>query len=125
MGRCIGSNSRFSALVRVACVLALILVAFAHRPAAFAAEPFDAAAYTLPDGTIPDLCVPGNSGEGDVHATGCEFCRLAATVILPEPRSEFWHLLATGERIAPLAAAFPAPLLAAFLYPVRGPPSLS
>jgi hypothetical protein len=125
MRRCIGSNSRFSALVRVACVLALILVAFAHRPAAFATEPFDAAAYTLPDGTIPDLCVPGNSGEGDVHATGCEFCRLASGVILPEPKSEFWHLLAAGERIAPPASASAIPPLAAFLHPVRGPPVLS
>ena len=111
--------------MRITCVLALVLVAFAHRPVAFAAVPFDAAAYTLPDGTIPDLCVPGDAGKGEVHSTGCEFCRMAGAVILPEPSSEFWRVLAAGERIAPLATAPAIPPLAAFHHPARGPPSVS
>ncbi len=118
-------NSRFVTLVRITCALALLLVAFAHRPVAFAAVPFDVSAYTLPDGTIPDLCVPGNSGSGEVHPTGCEFCRLAVAIILPEPSPEFWRVLAAGERIAPLASAPAIPPLAAFLHPVRGPPTIS
>jgi hypothetical protein len=119
------SYSRFVTLVRITCALALLLVAFAHRPIGFAVVPFDVSAYTLPDGTIPDLCVPGNAGKGEVHPTGCEFCRLAVAVILPEPSPEFWRVLAAGERIAPLASALAIPPLAAFLHPVRGPPAFS
>jgi hypothetical protein len=118
-------NSRFLTLVRITCALALLLVAFAHRPMAFAAEPFDLAAYTLPDGTIPDLCIPVDAGTGEVHPTGCEFCRLAVAVIMPEPSPEFWRVLAAGERIATPASAPAIPPLAAFLHPVRGPPALS
>jgi hypothetical protein len=120
-----GINSRLLTLVRITCALALLLVAFAHRPMAFAAVSFDVSAYTLPDGTIPDLCIPGNAGTGEVHPTGCEFCRLAGAVILPEPSPEFWRVLAAGERIAPLASALAIPPLAAFLHPVRGPPAFS
>jgi hypothetical protein len=119
------SNLRLLTLVRITCALALLLVAFAHRPVAFAAVPFDVTAYVLPDGTIPDLCVPGNAGNGEIHATGCEFCRLASGIILPEPHTEFWRVLAEGERIAPLAAVDPRPLLAASHHPARGPPALS
>jgi len=119
------STFGIQSFVCIACVLALLLVAFAHRPMAFAAVPFDVAAYTLPYGTIPDLCIPGNAGTGEVHPTGCEFCRLAGAVILPEPSPEFWRVLAAGERIAPLATAPAIPPLAAFHHPARGPPSVS
>jgi hypothetical protein len=117
--------SGFQALVRFACVLALLLVAFAHRPMAFAAVPFDVAAYTLPDGTIPDLCVPGNAGKGEVHPTGCEFCRLASSVILPEPDAVRWPALPQDGRVALVRERVPGPRVSAFLHPVRGPPSTS
>lgn len=89
---------------RIACVLALVLVAFAHRPAvAPASAPLAAelAAYVLPDGTVPDLCLPGEEDHGGGLSGHCEFCRIAASVLLPAPPSGVAAvLLHGGERLA-------------------------
>lgn len=110
--------------VRMLCALALVFVAFAHKPVASAyADPIELAAYTLPDGTVPVLCLPG-SGDEDQHksawhGTGCEACRLSASFILPVPP------IASGLKLQPaqsLAIQREAILIARSLYPPSAPP---
>jgi hypothetical protein len=78
----------FARGVRILCVLALVMVGFGHKPvdASSVADLF--AAYTLPDGTLPTLCVTDDSSKSDPGKTpiwhGCEACRLAAAVLIPQ-----------------------------------------
>lgn len=75
-------------LLRLACVFALVMVGFAHKPVpAYPADP-RLPAYELPDGTYASLCI-------DDHGTkphgakdyGCEACRLAGATLVPAPPS--------------------------------------
>ncbi len=79
-------------MVRIICALALLFVAFAHKPPAVAGPSIplnEIAQYTLPDGSLQVLCLPSEDGtvKHDQHdaASGCEACRLAASVLLPAP----------------------------------------
>jgi|GEM_PF-720730 len=78
-------------LVRGLCGLALVLVAFAHQPAAVSGNPgartVDLSAYALPDGSLPQLCISGlgDSGEAGFVLGPCEFCRIAGAFLLPPP----------------------------------------
>ncbi len=72
------------------CALALIMVAFAHQPAAVSGIPgdraTDLAAYALPDGSLPVFCIAGSGdGSGDGFVPGfCDFCRIAGTFMVPQ-----------------------------------------
>lgn len=85
-------SRRWNILVALALTLSLALSAFAHRPMASAVGDLasnlsgDWAQYVLPDGSLPDLCVAaGGDGEGKSAAGSiCEFCRLAAAIVLPQ-----------------------------------------
>lgn len=85
--------STWRAFVRLLCVCALLALAFAHRPIAVQAADLpveELAAYTLPDGTVPVLCLAGTDhGDHEQHSgfgsTGCEACRLSAAILLPVP----------------------------------------
>ena len=92
-------------LLRGLCAVSLALVAFAHQPAAPPSDnAFEAAAFTLPDGTLPTLCVTGPDGDGG-NAPGlehCEFCRLAGSIFLP-------HAACTAETPRRAMAWLPAP----------------
>ena len=111
-------------MVRMLCAVALVLLAFAHKPAAIASEdPIDLAAYTLPDGTVPVLCLPG-SGDQDnhkdaFHGNDCEACRLSASFILSVPP------VASGAKVEPaksLAIEREAVRMARSLFPPSAPP---
>ena len=71
---------------RLALVAVLVMAAFAHRPAAPATGGMslaELAQYVLPDGTLPDLCLPGGERHG---ASGhCEFCLIAGGAAPPCP----------------------------------------
>lgn len=81
--------------VRLICALALIMVGFAHKPPVSDHPVFnlaELAAYTLPDGTVPTLCITvTDDNHSDHHqhdghlAKGCEACRIAAATLLPIP----------------------------------------
>lgn len=123
----IGATAFF---VRLACAMALVFVAFAHPPAeASPVADVDLAAYVLPDGTMPDLCVTMAGEEGDAArlVTPCEFCRIASATVLPVPADA--PLAAVSRDAGPLAAtdaAPPAPARALLpSAPPQGPPSLS
>lgn len=48
------------------------------------------AAYVLPDGSLPDICLTGHDepdGKGGTKSHGCQSCCLAAPVALPTPQS--------------------------------------
>ncbi len=79
-------------MVRIICALALLFVGFAHKPPvtdSYSIPPTEVAQYILPDGTLPVLCLPSQDGKvkHDHHdaASGCEACRLTASVLVPSP----------------------------------------
>lgn len=78
-------------IARILCVLSLVLVGFAHRPVAFVtpAASVDLAAYALPDGSLPALCLAGDTADGKsgAGAAHCEFCRISGSALLPWPQS--------------------------------------
>ena len=72
------------------CALSLLLVAFAHRPLSLTDSvagysDVDVASFILPDGTLPDLCLPGQDGPYHFSAYHCEACRIVSSVDLPSP----------------------------------------
>jgi len=82
---------RFRLLIHFLCICALVLTAFAHRAPAFAeTQLVQTAAYVLPDGSRPTLCVTVADEVGGSHPVShqyqsCEFCRIAGSVALPLP----------------------------------------
>lgn len=118
--------------LRLLCALALMLALALHRPpvASPAGPGIDLAQYTLPDGTVPDLCLTGVGADGTpltaVHRPGCEACRLQAIAALPGPAEglfvrAFYRRLV--QALAPDARrGTPAPLYRLFS---RGPPAPS
>lgn len=121
------SFAKSANLIRLICVLALVMVGFAHKPVA--ADPVSVrfAEYVLPDGKLPTLCLNDISTQpekGMLHDHGCDACRLAAAILMPEAPSigaqavEFSAIVRTVERQYRLALA---------LYPPscgpRAPPS--
>jgi len=80
----------FSTVTRLLCVVALLVVGFAHRmPAASPQPDVDLSAYAMPDGSLPVICQsPTGTDDGSGTAfffSDCEFCRFASTAILPTP----------------------------------------
>ena len=110
-------------MLRTLCALALMLVGFSHQVPAYARStlPVDIASFALPDGSLPDLCLPGDD---DAHKgkavfdTGCEACRIASAILLPAPSDtvgiavrhdvaeEFpWTIVTVARRLVPPNAA--------------------
>lgn len=81
--------------VRLICALALIMVGFAHKAPILDHPVFNLAqlaAYTLPDGTVPTLCITVQDDshtdhpDQDAHpAKECEACRIASATLMPTP----------------------------------------
>lgn len=68
--------------------MALVMVGFAHKPVAVDPVSLQFAAYVLPDGKLPTLCLNQTSTQpekGTLRDHGCEACRLAAAILMPEP----------------------------------------
>jgi hypothetical protein len=85
--------------VCVLCTIALMAIGFGHRTPALAVPaytPAEIALYTLPDGTLPDLCLTRHDDGGKDHSQApvCEACRIAGDTLLPAPAD------ITGARIA-------------------------
>lgn len=105
MGAEIGSMQRQNRtqqwIVRLVCALALLFVGFAHQPVAVSGlSPAEVALYTLPDGTLPDLCIGGDADghHQQKHAAkqDCEACRISAAVLLPQPADTVGIALSRG-----------------------------
>ncbi|MFC3318233.1 hypothetical protein ACFOHY_15580 [Rhizobium rosettiformans] len=111
----------FDRAIRMICVVALVLLGLAHRPVVSSVpqlSPQEIAALTLPDGTLPELCLPSEDGKSKPHAgtSTCEACRIAATALLPTPSD------AVGARM-PFVAAIVLPLPAEAHYRQLFPPA--
>ena len=118
---------RFAAITaRLALALALVLAAFAHRPASptpSGMSVWELAQYVLPDGSLPSLCLPGEEHRFGGHH--CEFCLIAGAVLPPDrpgAPSACPHLIEIG--VSRLVPAGP-PVCPACLAtsPLRGPPA--
>lgn len=80
--------------VHMLCMLALVAIGFAHKVPTVSASPLtpsEIAAYTLPDGTLPVLCISDQAVSDHSHEHkhktdgGCEACRISASFLLPLP----------------------------------------
>jgi hypothetical protein len=87
-------HARLRAAVAALYAVAMLLVGAAHAPVAgTAAKPaVDLAAFLLPDGSLPDLCVVDADGPGDhapphVAVTLCDACLLTGAPGLLPPVS--------------------------------------
>ncbi|MBU2329199.1 MAG: hypothetical protein KJ755_17915 [Alphaproteobacteria bacterium] len=94
-----GVRMSFDRAIRMICVVALVLLGLAHRPVLPPAQQFspdEIATLTLPDGSLPELCLPSDDGRGKTHAaaSACEACRISTAVLLPSPAD------AVGKRMA-------------------------
>ena len=79
-----------SAVLRFICAIALVMVGFAHKPLPAMPPQVQFAAYTLPDGKLPTLCLNDTATQpekGGLHDHGCDACRLTASILMPEPPS--------------------------------------
>lgn len=77
-----------SGYLRLICVIALVMVGFAHQPTAMAAPGNSLPVYTLPDGSVATLCVPGEDAPQKQAGRGmCVACCLVNTALLPSPPS--------------------------------------
>lgn len=104
--------ANWAVAMRALCVLALVLVAFAHRPLDLVPAQAIAAAQAFPDGTQPSLCLPQDDDGHSRHAqhlAPCDACRIAASVAMPTVPDLF---AAAFERNVP-APSMPQPLLLA------------
>ena len=109
------------------CAIALVFAAYAHRaaPSNYPSD-IDLAQYTLPDGTIPIICLTGPDGEplgSGGQGGGCEFCRIAASIALPDAPADFVSC-AISPRLDFGLPADDIPVRQAFSInaPPRGPP---
>jgi hypothetical protein len=112
--------------VRFFCALALVLLAFAHKPIDLPQSGgYDIAAYTLPDGTVPILCQPsGEKGgehghDGHAYSQDCEACRISSAFGCPVPPKTPGPSLNLA---ATVAYASVAPVIRRDHYPPAAPP---
>ena len=90
MIRCFGQIRQVG--LRILCSLAFLLLGFANsNPTANARsiETIAIASYILPDGSLPDLCLPSEAGKTHHHKgeskISCDACRHVTASILPLP----------------------------------------
>lgn len=95
-----GKTSRI--VLRLLCAVLLVALGFAHRPAAAPAMPMDISAYTLPDGTVPTICIPdeGTGKTGKEIGQRCEACRISSAAAVPTPSCDSADVTHRVEQIA-------------------------
>ncbi|SIR27727.1 hypothetical protein SAMN05880582_10959 [Rhizobium sp. RU20A] len=124
----IDRTSKGSLWLRIVCAVAVLCLALVWPPVAartVKAGP-SMAAFTLPDGTLPDLCLDGDDepDHGGGHGK-CLACCLPTTFLLPGPGPlalDGPDRISLG-RMEAFAAAAPPPLSTGALS-ARGPPAL-
>jgi hypothetical protein len=121
-------RNRRAIAVRLALIAALVMAAFAHRPAAptpTGVSALEMAQYVLPDGSLPVLCLPGE--DGGISGSLCEFCLIAGGAAPPGPGAFLPAMRLRAETGPPLVARTGPPIATAHLKtaPLRGPPSVA
>lgn len=125
--KCSARQFRSSLAIRLLSVLALMLVAFAHKPIDLnAPDSYELAQYQLPDGTYPVICI-SDRGENQNHhghdkhlsSESCEACRIASGFLCPTPDSS----TALSPHVAMADGVVPSqPVLRRAVYPPSAPP---
>jgi hypothetical protein len=118
---------RSSLAIRLLSVLALMLVAFAHKPVDLnTLDSYQLAQYQLPDGTYPVICISDQGENQDHHghdkhlsSESCEACRIASGFLCPTPDSSTGPSphIAMADGVVP-----PQPVLRRAVYPPSAPP---
>ncbi|MGO1162087.1 hypothetical protein ACTOV4_09040 [Brucella sp. C7-11G] len=119
---------RATLAIRILSVLALMLVAFAHKPVILASpEQLLLAQYVLPDGSYPVLCITDHAIDADGHdrnqhmhnSTACDACRISSAFLCPTPAPSTGATIniATADIITPSE-----PVLRQQTYPPSAPP---
>lgn len=106
------SKGTFALFVRMLCVVALMAAGLVHGPKSTTAAPADFASYTLPDGTLPVLCLTSDRGGGLPKAGHDERC--AACIInagfLPVPADMVgWTMSLATHTLSPWHCETPPP----------------
>lgn len=127
-GNSIGCHDARAVAARLALVVALVLAAFAHRPAALTPTGMTAlqiARYVLPDGSLPVLCLPGR--DNGVAGSFCEFCLVAGNAAPPAPGAclPVRHLRVEGGARGVAKAGPPVAPTHLGTAPLRGPPAVA
>lgn len=83
-------KSALRIVIIAAYAVTMLAMGYLHRPLAetepLRSSTIDLAAYVLPDGALPDLCLTGNQPEGQHHsgmASLCDACLLTSGPGLP------------------------------------------
>ncbi|QRM54642.1 hypothetical protein [Sinorhizobium sp. BG8] len=84
------TTGQWAMVLRMLCAVALLMVGFAHKPAMASVpmSPAEIAAYTLPDGTIGDLCHNQEAHptkKPHPAGTSCDACRIGSAMLVPAP----------------------------------------
>jgi hypothetical protein len=112
--------------VSVLCALALVLVAFGHRPVEADPRLSDPqiAAYLALGGSLGDLCISGDDGQDHASHTDCPACTIAKSMALARVCSAPTGLVVWSSH----RAVWPETLVLAGhgprAPPARGPPFL-
>jgi hypothetical protein len=91
-------------ILRIFCAMVFLSIGFGHRMPVAIASQAQSAVYMLPDGSYADLCIADHAHKSGTPPAGCEACRLAGAVILPEPSDQSW-LLSCFARLAMVVPA--------------------
>lgn len=124
---------KLGVMTRFMAAFALLFAVFSHQAPAAARtlDPITTQDYTLPNGTIADICFGMEGVSNGDHSTShekqvpfCDYCRLASTALLPEPPDEAYLIFAFLQ-VAERAVFEPAPVDRHHPRPrSRAPPSL-
>lgn len=119
--------TRATLYLRILCAVALVSLAFAHKPPQVLAAIIETTALQLPDGSYADLCIGerGTSIPG-VPAGKCEACLLGGQTVLPPPSDCSWLIASfaslenrpVSDKAVPVASPVAQPRS-------RGPPAFS
>ena len=114
-------HSRRDMAARALIALALVLVAFAHKPLGLSWTA-DASAYVLPDGQVPVICTTASDEHGadhTLHASVCDACLICGSILVPAPA-----LLAAPAPIDSVALAVERtlPVVERAAWPPSAPP---
>lgn len=98
--------------LRMICALAVVLLAFAHKPPTTVTALVQNVTLQLPDGSYADLCIGDHATEHPEMARYCEVCVLCHSTALPGPDDHAWLLTRTdsGTAVVPVQTSVaPAP----------------
>ncbi|SMC81981.1 hypothetical protein [Rhizobium sp. RU36D] len=113
-------------MLRMICALAVVLLAFAHKPPETVAAIVQNVTLQLPDGSYADLCIGDHATEHPEMARYCEVCVLCHSIALPGPDDHAWLLTSTEAGVAAtLVKTSVVPALGVARPRSRAPPAVS